>query len=188
MNKENVVPVKDFMLPEIFKIQNEGFENQNADILIRYSKKMKETFYVIKYLDKSVGYCIYYIKPIFSLRSFKKKAIIYSVAIDRNFRRKGFGEKLLRESIKEMKLNRISSVLLYVNVNNLSAINLYRKIGFRIVKKVKDVCGIGKACYEMELKLFALLAAMFLQMFFAVDFVDNNIFILTELIQNPVNC
>lgn len=99
-------------LTEIFKIQNEGFENQNADILIGYSKKMKETFYVIKYLDEPVGYCIYYIKPIFSLRSFKKKAIIYSVAIDRNFRRKGFGEKLLRESIKEIKLNRISGSLI----------------------------------------------------------------------------
>nr|WP_243684968.1 N-acetyltransferase [Methanosarcina barkeri] len=57
--------------------------------------------------------------------------------MDRNFRRKGFGEKLLEESIQEMRLNKIASVLLYVNVNNTSAIKLYEKLGFRIIKETK---------------------------------------------------
>ncbi|WP_341537111.1 GNAT family N-acetyltransferase [Methanosarcina barkeri] len=59
------------------------------------------------------------------------------MSIDRNFRRKGFGEKLLEESIQEMRLNKIASVLLYVNVNNTSAIKLYEKLGFRIIKETK---------------------------------------------------
>lgn len=42
----------------------------------------------------------------------------------------GYGRKLLEESIKEMKLNGVSSTLLYVNVNNTLAIRLYKKNGF----------------------------------------------------------
>jgi [ribosomal protein S18]-alanine N-acetyltransferase len=182
VDKENVVPLENFMIPEILRIQNEGFENKNPDRIIRYSKKLKKIFYVIKSQDKTVGYCSYYIKPVFSLRRFKTKSVIYSIAIDKNFRNKGFGGKLLRESIKEMRLNGISSVLLYVNVKNLSAINLYEKIGFRIIQKVKDVCGNCETCFEMELKLVSLLASTFLQTFFAASFLDNDVIMTTQLI------
>jgi [ribosomal protein S18]-alanine N-acetyltransferase len=168
--KENVVPVENSMIPEVLRIQSEGFENQSPDILVRHSKKMKKTFYVIKSQDEPVGYCAYYIIPVLSLRHFKKKSVLRSIAIDKNFRNRGFGEKLLRESIKEMRLNGVASVFLYVNVKNFSAISLYKKIGFRIIKKVKDVCGICETCYEMDLKLASLLAPMFLQMFFSANF------------------
>ncbi len=182
VDKENVVPVENFMIPEILRIQAEGFQYKNEKDIIRYSKMLKKTFYVIKSQEKPVGYCIYYIKPVLSLRHLKKKSVIHSVAIDRSLRSNGFGEKLLRESIKEMRLNGIASVLLYVNVKNLSAINLYKKIGFQIIKKVKDVCGVLETCYEMELKLASLLASTFLQRFFSASFLDNDIIMITELI------
>lgn len=181
-DKKNVVPVENFMIPEILRIQNEGFENKNPERIIRYSQKLKKIFYVIKSQDKAVGYCVYYIKPVLSLRHFKKKSIIYSIAIDKNFRNKGFGGELLRESIKEMRLNGISSVLLYVNVKNLSAINLYEKIGFQIIKKVNDVCGNCETCLEMELKLVSLLALLFLQTFSAASYLDYNVIMTTKLI------
>lgn len=38
-----------------------------------------------------------------------------------------------------MRLNKIASVLLYVNVNNTSAIKLYEKLGFRIIKETKKI-------------------------------------------------
>jgi ribosomal-protein-alanine N-acetyltransferase len=76
-----------------------------------------------------------------SSRGFEKKSVIYSIAIDSKFRKKGFGRKLLEESIREMKLNRILSVLLYVNVNNIPTIKLYEKTGFLIIKEVENVCG-----------------------------------------------
>lgn len=147
------MPVEDVMLPEVFKIQKEGFENQRQDKIIKYSKKLRKIFYVIKSQNQVVGYSIYYIRLIPSLKGFKKKSVICSISIDRNFRRKGFGEKLLKESIQEMKLNEITSILLYVNVNNTSATKLYEKLGFRIIKETKSVCGENERCYEMELSL-----------------------------------
>ena len=73
--------------------------------------------------------------------------------MDKDFRRKGYGEKLLKESIKEMRLNGISSILLYVNIKNLPAIKLYEKVGFRIITEIEDICGPKEKCYEMELTI-----------------------------------
>ena len=182
MDKDSVASIDNFMVPEILRIHNEGFESQSPDILLKYSKKMKTLFYIIKSQDKPVGYCAYYLKPVLFLRHFNKKSVIYSIAIDKSFRNKGFGEKLLRESIKEMRLNEISSVLLYVNVKNFPAINLYKKIGFRVIKQIDDLCGNCEICYEMELKLAFLLASMFLQMFFPANFLDTNVIGLAGLI------
>ena len=77
----------------------------------------------------------------------------YLIAIDRNFRGMGFANGLLEGSIREMRLNRIVSVLLYVNVNDTPAIKSYEKQGFRVIKETKNVCGQNERCYEMELNL-----------------------------------
>jgi ribosomal-protein-alanine N-acetyltransferase len=153
VEKENIVSIEDSMLPEIIRIQSESFEIKRRNGIRRYSKKMRKIFYVIKSQDQVVGYCIYYIKPVLSLEGFKKKSVIYSISIDKNFRRKGYGEKLLKESIKEMKLNGVFSILLYVNTKNLPAIRLYEKMGFRAIAEIKDICGPKEMCYEMELRI-----------------------------------
>ncbi|AKB51748.1 Ribosomal-protein-S18p-alanine acetyltransferase [Methanosarcina barkeri str. Wiesmoor] len=153
IEKKNVVSVEDSMLPEIIRIQAEGFGTKSRNGVRRYSKRMKKIFYVTKSYDQVVGYCIYYLKPVLSLKGFMKKSVIYSISIDKNFRRKHYGENLLRESIKEMRLNGISSIFLYVNAKNLPAIRLYEKMGFRKIKEIKDICGLKETCYEMELRI-----------------------------------
>ncbi|WP_245859647.1 GNAT family N-acetyltransferase [Methanosarcina spelaei] len=57
-----------------------------------------------------MGYYIYYLKPVLSLKNFKKKSVIHSISIYKNFRREQYGEKLLKESVKEMRLNGMSSI------------------------------------------------------------------------------
>ena len=141
------------MLPEILRIQAEAFDSNNHENLIRYAKKLSKIFYVIKSQDKIAGYCAYYLDPELSSKGFRKKSVIYSVATDNQFRGKGYGRKLLEESIKEMKINGVYSILLYVNVKNAPAVNLYKKMGFQILKKIEDICGQSEKCYLMELKL-----------------------------------
>lgn len=48
IEKENVVSVEDSMLPEIIRIQSEGFGTKSLNGVKRYSKRMKKIFYVIK--------------------------------------------------------------------------------------------------------------------------------------------
>jgi len=151
--KENIVLVDETMLPEIFRIHAENFDRETQNKLQKSSKKLRKIFYVIKSRDKIAGYCTYYLKPELSFKGLKKKSVIQSFAIDNNFRGMGHGRKLLEESIKEMKLNRITSVLLYVNVINTPAIKLYEKMNFQIIKEIEEVCGKQEKCYLMELKL-----------------------------------
>jgi len=153
IEKEDIVSIEDYMLPEVLRIQTEGFKNGSPAKLIKYSKNSRNIFYVVKSRDKIVGYCVYYLKPALSLKGFEKKSVISSIATDINFRGRGFAESLLRSSIEEMKVNGISSVFLYVNINNLPAIHLYKKIGFQEIKQVKNICGQEESCYEMELGL-----------------------------------
>jgi ribosomal-protein-alanine N-acetyltransferase len=141
------------MLSEVLKIQAEAFDSKNQDNLIKYSKKLPKIFYVIKIQDKIAGYCAYYLKPELSFKGLRIKSVIYSIATDNKFRGKGYGRELLEESIKEMKLNGIYSILLYVNIKNTPAINLYEKMGFEIIEKIENVCGQNEQCYIMELKL-----------------------------------
>jgi len=135
IEKEDIVSIEDYMLPEVLRIQTEGFKNGSPAKLIKYSKNSRNIFYVVKSRDKIVGYCVYYLKPALSLKGFEKKSVISSIATDINFRGRGFAESLLRSSIEEMKVNGISSVFLYVNINNLPAIHLYKKIGFQEINR-----------------------------------------------------
>ena len=153
IDKENILTIEDYMLPEVLRIQVEAFNRENREKLIKYSKSFRDIFYVIKNGDNIIGYCIYYLKPALSFKGFEKQAVLSALAIDMNFRGEGFAERLLKESIEEMKLNGISFITLYVQINNHQAIQLYKKIGFRIITKTKNICGYGEICYNMELKL-----------------------------------
>lgn len=48
VEKENVVSLEDSMLPEIVRIQSDGFGTKSQNGVKRYSKRMKKIFYVIK--------------------------------------------------------------------------------------------------------------------------------------------
>lgn len=151
--KENIILVEDSMLPEIIRIQAEGFKHKNCEKIYKYFKNFRTIFYVIKSQAEVAGYCIYYLRPVINLKGFEKESVISEIAIGRDFRGKGFAERLLKKSIEEMKLNGISSILLYVNISNQPAIQLYEKSGFQKTKEVQNVCGQNKTCYEMKLRL-----------------------------------
>ncbi|MFA0823306.1 MAG: GNAT family N-acetyltransferase [Methanomethylovorans sp.] len=153
IDKVNITTVDEASLTDVLKIYSQNFPNRSEKKLIRYSQIFPNIFYVIQYNGKSVGYCSYYIQPTLSLRKIKRSAVIFSVAVDRDFSRKGFGEALLRESIKELKVNRIESIWLFVNAENNAAIGLYKKIGFESTDIIENMYGEGKNGCKMRLLL-----------------------------------
>ena len=65
------------------------------------------------------------------------KGHIISLAVHPEFRRRGVGSALLKEVLTSMKKRGILTVKLEVNENNVSAINFYKKHGFKFLKKIK---------------------------------------------------
>lgn len=60
------------------------------------------------------------------------EADIMNIAIHKNYRQQGFASSLLSEVINYCKNNGINKINLEVNENNIPAINLYKKLNFRI--------------------------------------------------------
>ncbi|WP_457549079.1 ribosomal protein S18-alanine N-acetyltransferase [Archaeoglobus sp.] len=78
---------------------------------------------------------------------------IVSLAVKKEFRRKGIGFKLLSTAIERCKERRKKKVLLEVRVSNYPAQNLYKKIGFKIVDIIPNYYQDGEDAYLMVLDL-----------------------------------
>ena len=63
---------------------------------------------------------------------------LLSVAVSSQFRRKGYGEALVRDVLRIAKKEGCLSVLLEVRVSNSKAQNLYNKVGFEPIAQRKD--------------------------------------------------
>ena len=79
---------------------------------------------------------------------------LVSIAVLREYRRRGIGSSLLAETINVMK-NRydVESIFLEVRVSNEPAIRMYKKFGFRIARRVPHYYRDGEDAYVMVLRL-----------------------------------
>ena len=63
--------------------------------------------------------------------------LIYCLCVDKNYQNKKIGRHLLNCIIK-LKINKDKNIYLHVKCLNLIALKLYEKVGFKIIKTVKD--------------------------------------------------
>ena len=148
-----ITTVDSVTLPQVLHIFYSSLDGSSDGLFGRYSKIFNHIFYVAQIRGDTVGYCVYYIKPSLFPRGIRKTAVIYSIAVDRDYQGQGIGKELLSVSIKEMKRNGIDEVLLYVDQKNSRAISLYAKFGFVAIGEIPNICGEGKNCYKMKLVL-----------------------------------
>lgn len=71
------------------------------------------------------------------LWSIVEEAHITLLGIHPNYRRQGFGQLLLLNLLEDAVVRKLEWATLEVNVNNTSAINLYKKFGFQTIGKRK---------------------------------------------------
>lgn len=83
--------------------------------------------------------------------------VILGMGVDRNFRSLGIGKKLLEFIVEYCKKsNKINWIDLEVMTNNIPAIKLYNKIGFKQVYEKQDMFRINNISYNftfMTLKI-----------------------------------
>ena len=74
---------------------------------------------------------------------------ITNIAVKKDYQRKGYGQKMLETLINEAKNNKCDYVHLEVRCNNEPAYNLYKKNGFKIVRKREHYYSNGEDGYDM---------------------------------------
>jgi len=76
-------------------------------------------------------------------------SVIVTLDIDPKYRRKGYGNKLIKALEKQLKREKIKIIILQVNVNNKSAISFYKKNGYEITDEMENYYPNNENAYEM---------------------------------------
>jgi len=108
-----------------------------------------ESFLVAEVNGKIVGYIMCRVeKHIHGLRIVKKGHVI-SIAVEKEYRRRGIGEALMRRAEEVLK-NKVEYMFLEVRVSNMPAISLYKKLGYKIIRRIPFYYSDGEDAYLME--------------------------------------
>ena len=84
----------------------------------------------------------------------QKVGHLVSIAVLKEYRGRGIGSALLSETISVMKnIYQTASIFLEVRVSNTPAIKLYRKFGFKVVRRIPYYYRDGEDAYVMVLRL-----------------------------------
>ena len=136
--------VKDFK--DIMEIDKEAFSPRNPVYDVYIYVTYGSDLLVADIGGKVVGY-------IAVMDMDRETSKIVSLAVKKEFRRRGIGTKLLSTAIERCRERGKKRVMLEVRVSNYPAQNLYKKIGFKIVDVIPNYYQDGEDAYLMVLDL-----------------------------------
>ncbi len=131
-------------LKDVYKISKEQFDkgswslSQFTDEMIDCSREA----YIIELNKKTIAFLNLMFTP--------DEVSILNLAVLKEFKRKGFGKKLMLFAIERAKEKKISKITLEVDAENSVAINLYTKLGFKKTRVRKKYYNNGNDCVEMQ--------------------------------------
>jgi ribosomal-protein-alanine N-acetyltransferase len=103
-----------------------------------------------------VGYTMARIETGLSLYSIfhrAKKGHTVSIAVRPTYRRKNIATKLLKESIAAMIAHGATELFLEVRVSNTAAVNLYKNLGYEVLKEIRHYYRDHESAYLMAKKV-----------------------------------
>ena len=132
-------------LNEILEIERNAFEKKETfpkEYFLEVFKKWPEGFLVAKINKEIVGYAIG--------EKNENSGLIISVAVKKEWRRRGIGKKLIEKLLENFKKEGIKKIFLHVREENKEAINFYQALGFRIIELIGNYYSSGENAYLME--------------------------------------
>lgn len=126
-------------LREIYEIELMSFpcEAYPFKLFLFYYILSKDLFIVAKCINRVIGYVIAVIEYKYGM----KLGHIISIAVHPLYRRIGVGTELMRAVEERLRKQGIKKIYLEVRVSNRPAINLYKKLGYRIERVIPRYYG-----------------------------------------------
>ena len=131
-------------------------ENYTALFFINLYKRFPQTFIVAEANGEIVGYIMCRIEtgiPSFKLLGITKKGHVISIAVLPSHHRKGIGYALMREATQAMVNYNAKECYLEVRESNLSALHLYKKLGFETARTVRKYYADGEDAFVLAIHL-----------------------------------
>ena len=142
------------------------FQPENLDSICELEKQNlskdtalpKEQLYDILAHPDIVAYCLKNGKTIIGYIILKIEKIkgwmdIISIAIEKKYRRKGWGEKTLLFSQEISRSIKLDALIVQLNQKNKIAVSFFHKLGFEITKEFDGYLTENEKGYEMKLEL-----------------------------------
>lgn len=133
-------------LKRVYEIENMSFDQSYGINMFQQLHEMGIGFLVAEKNDYVVGYVMFWIK-------YENQGHIISIAVDKNYRRKGYGTQMLTKAIGILSLLRLDVIYLEVNENNTGAVEFYRQFNFKIDRIVPGYYENGDSAIVMYLPL-----------------------------------
>jgi ribosomal-protein-alanine N-acetyltransferase len=131
-------------LPSLVRIENSSFDRDAWDggLFLDYLAQSGSVFLVSVIHRKVVGYALGYHSP--------TRAEIHSIAVTPAQRGRGVGVGLLRRMLALLRRRGFETVSLSVRLDNTAAVALYRKLGFRRIRRVNGYYEDGAPAWRMR--------------------------------------
>ena len=138
--------IKDFKA--VKRIEYLSFKNPYSDYYLKrlLNGNLADLSLIAEIDNNPIGYVI-------ARREFRENEIIghvIAIAVHPEHRRKGIGRKLMETVLQEFKKLGVKKVYLEVRVNNLPALRLYEKLGFKIVEYIPAYYRDGEDAFVLE--------------------------------------
>jgi ribosomal-protein-alanine N-acetyltransferase len=133
---------------KILEIERNSFEKKeifSKEYLLGIFKAWPNGTLMAKVNGETVGYVIG--------KKNEESGLVVSIAVKKEWRRKGIGKELMEKLIENFKKERVKIIFLHVREENREAINFYQKLGFKIVELVENYYSNGENAYLMERSL-----------------------------------
>jgi len=130
-------------------------ENYPPYFFMRHHLDYPKSFLVAEMNGEVVGYIMCRVEHGLSNFGYHlaKKGHIISIAVLPHARRRGIGKALMVQAMKALKeVYGVDEYYLEVRVSNVPAINLYKKLGYQIVKRLKGYYLDGEDAWLMARK------------------------------------
>jgi ribosomal-protein-alanine N-acetyltransferase len=119
-------------------------------------KRFPETFLVAEENGTVIGYIMCRIEtglPNFKLIGITKKGHVISIAVLPQHQHQGVGYALMQKAMEAMMRYKAKECFLEVRASNTPAVNLYKKMGFEIIRRLHKYYADGEDAYLMAIKL-----------------------------------
>ncbi len=139
--------IRDFKaedLSDILKVERESFEHPWSKKLLEKEAKLPFSTILVAEKEKVSGYLLGWIVG--------ETGEVHRIAVLKEERGRGIATALMEEFLRRCAEARIKEVFLEVNSKNEPALELYRKFGFKEVRRRKSYYGKEEAI-EMKLTI-----------------------------------
>lgn len=139
-------------------------ENYSSQFFIEHYNNYARTFFVAEADAQIIGYIMCRIetglpefkrlfqfkRPLFGIT---RKGHLVSIAVLPEYRRHGVGKELINQAMQGMLWYGATECYLEVRKSNEPAVNIYKKLGFKIVRRISGYYYDGEDAYVMAHKL-----------------------------------